>query len=38
MRGNWETVDLLIERGASVNAVIKDNQTPLHSASKSWEI
>jgi ankyrin repeat protein len=29
-----ETVALLIEKGASVNAVTTDNQTPLHWASK----
>jgi hypothetical protein len=32
-----ETVALLIEKGASVNAVTTDNQTPLHWASR-WEI
>jgi ankyrin repeat protein len=32
--GIWETVALLIEKGASVNAVTTDNQTPLHWASE----
>jgi ankyrin repeat protein len=34
-----ETVALLIEKGASVNAVTTDNQTPLHWASErgDWE-
>jgi ankyrin repeat protein len=35
--GNLETVALLIEKGASVNAVTIDNQTPLHRASKCGE-
>jgi ankyrin repeat protein len=32
--GNLETVALLIEKGASVNAVTTDNKTPLHCASE----
>jgi hypothetical protein len=32
--GDWETVALLIEKGASVNAVTNDNKTPLHWASE----
>jgi ankyrin repeat protein len=36
--GNLQTVALLIEKGASVNAVTTDNQTPLHCTSEMWEI
>jgi ankyrin repeat protein len=32
--GNLKTVALLIEKGASVNAVTTDNKTPLHWASE----
>jgi ankyrin repeat protein len=30
-----ETVELLIEKGASVNALTTDNTTPLHLASEN---
>jgi ankyrin repeat protein len=38
LRGNLKTIELLIEKGASVNAIANesnDNQTPLHWAAKS---
>jgi ankyrin repeat protein len=31
---DWETIALLIEKGASVNAVTNDNKIPLHCASE----
>jgi ankyrin len=33
-----ETVELLIEKGASVNALTTDNATPLHLASKFGDL
>jgi ankyrin repeat protein len=35
--GNLETIELLIEKGASVNAVTTDNKTPLHLAYQRGE-
>jgi ankyrin repeat protein len=36
--GELKTVALLIEKGACVNAVTTDNETPLHLASKRGDI
>jgi ankyrin repeat protein/uncharacterized UPF0146 family protein len=38
MHSKTYAVQILIEKGASVNAVTTDNQTPLHWASKHWNL